>query len=94
VLSLAAEDAGRPDIVAMGTLELLRRYDEHGIRLAAAISAKSFAETHRRHHDARDPDSVVRAIAAVASIMFLRSSGEQRSRAAKTIAMAATRGMY
>lgn len=94
LVTYIANDAGRPDIVAMGTLELLRRYDSHGIRLAAAISSKSFAETHRRHHtvDPLTDDSVVKSIAAVASIMFLRSSGVQRDRAARTIAMAATRG--
>merc|ERR1712216_964215 len=66
-------------------------YGDHGVRLASAISSKSFADRARREAPVH-PDSIVKSIATVASIMYLRSSGALRTQAAKTIAMAAVRG--
>lgn len=91
LVTYIANDAGRPDTVALGTLQLLRRYGDHGIRLASAISSKSFADRARRESLAQ-PDAIVKSIATVASIMYLRSAGSLRIQAAKTIAMAAVRG--
>jgi hypothetical protein len=91
LVTYIASDAGRPDTVALGTLQLLRRYGDHGVRLASAISSKSFADRARREAPVH-PDSIVKSIATVASIMYLRSSGALRTQAAKTIAMAAVRG--
>ena len=91
LVTYIANDAGRPDTVALGTLQLLRKYGDHGIRLASAISSKSFADRTKRE-SLEQQDAVVKSIATVASIMYLRSSGSLRTQAAKTIAIAAARG--
>ena len=77
--------------MALGTLQLLRKYGDHGIRLASAISSKSFADRTKRE-SLEQQDAIVKSIATVASIMYLRSSGSLRTQAAKTIAIAAARG--
>ena len=91
LVTYIANDAGRPDTVALGTLQLLRKYGDHGIRLASAISSKSFADRTKRE-SLEQQDAIVKSIATVASIMYLRSSGSLRTQAAKTIAIAAARG--